>query len=103
MRIYVTLDGGTTNTRLTLVRDGEVIDSVKLSVGARSAMSEGAEYRSKIKDALLSLILKNGFCESDVHRILASGMITSEYGLCEMNHLVLPLCTKDFKQGGEKG
>ena len=45
MKSYVTIDGGTTNTRLYLVADLKVERSVKLAVGARNG-----------KDALLSAI-----------------------------------------------
>ena len=32
---YITIDGGTTNTRLSLVINGEIIRTVKYNVGAR--------------------------------------------------------------------
>ena len=36
MANYLTVDGGTTNTRIYLVRNGRVEDTQKLSVGARN-------------------------------------------------------------------
>ena len=38
MIFYITIDGGTTNTRINLVKDRQIIDNVKLSVGARSTI-----------------------------------------------------------------
>ena len=35
MAVYITIDGGTTNTRISLVCDSEIKDTVKLNIGAR--------------------------------------------------------------------
>lgn len=32
----------------------------------------------------------NGLCETDIECILASGMITSEFGLCNLEHIKTP-------------
>ena len=83
MKSYVTIDGGTTNTRLYLVSDLKVERSVKLAVGARNG-----------KDALLSAIsgaigdlVSN---TSELEAIIASGMISSEYGLVNLPHVIAP-------------
>ena len=90
MRRYITIDGGTTNTRIFLVEDGEVKDSVKLSVGTRAAIDDKNALMLGIKRGLDSLIKKRGLCEADIIAVIASGMITSEFGLCPLPHITAP-------------
>ena len=90
MKAYVTVDGGTTNTRVTLVRDGRVCDTVKIALGARKSMEGTGELKAAIRDAISSLLARSGLAPTDVSRILASGMITSEYGLCPLPHAEAP-------------
>ena len=35
---YITIDGGTTNTRVSLVKDGAIVRTEALSMGAKSNM-----------------------------------------------------------------
>lgn len=87
MANYITVDGGTTHTRLYLVCNLTVSDTVKLAVGAR----DGAEALTlELRHGIADLLAKNGLCEQDILRILASGMITSEQGLCNLPHITLP-------------
>ncbi len=90
MRIYITIDGGTTNTRINLVKDKAVIDSIKLNMGAKDNIESDSFLKNEIKYAIKSLLEKNSVCEDDVIRILASGMITSEFGLCHLEHIDVP-------------
>ena len=87
MAIYLTVDGGTTNTRVYLVRDGEITDSIRISIGARDGK---AALIPALRESISSILLKNELRESDVCRIIASGMITSENGLCNLPHTTLP-------------
>ena len=89
-RIYLTLDGGTTNTRISLVRDRQIIDSVKLPIGARASIENREILKSEIKNAIKKLLSDNFLCENDITRILASGMITSEFGLYNLDHISAP-------------
>lgn len=87
MANYLTVDGGTTNTRIYLVRNGRVEDTQKLSVGARN----GADALKKaLRDGINTILERNSLEPSAISQILASGMITSEYGLCKLDHLLLP-------------
>ena len=90
MKNYITIDGGTTTTRVSLVSDGAVRETIKLSVGARKSMDGGADYRGSIKKAIDKILSENGLASADVERILASGMITSEFGLCNLPHISVP-------------
>lgn len=90
MKIYITIDGGTTTTRVSLVADREIKNTIKLSVGARKSMDGGADYKGEIGNAVNKLLAESGLEAKDVSRILASGMITSEFGLCNLPHIVAP-------------
>ena len=89
MRRYITLDGGTTNTRLYLVEDNNILDSKSLGIGCGNKESP-LQYSERIKNGIRDLLSKNSLSENDIHRILASGMITSELGLMSLAHRTAP-------------
>ena len=88
MNTYITIDGGTSSTRVNFLKNGEILDTVKLDIGARACIGNRKEYECKIKSAIDEIILRNK--ASGVERILASGMITSEFGLCNLPHINAP-------------
>lgn len=90
MKHYITIDGGTTNTRVSLVSDNTILDTVKIPLGARASMDGNNALREAIKKAIASLLERHALTERDVCRILASGMITSEFGLCCLPHAIAP-------------
>lgn len=91
MKRYVTIDGGTTNTRVNLVEDGRIVAAKKLSRGAKAGIDDRDGLKKELKTAISQLLSENALCEEDVIRILASGMITSEFGLYELPHLNAPV------------
>ena len=98
MSKYITIDGGTTNTRLTLVADGNCVDIVKYNVGARVGIEDKSALKNAIKDGICTLLSRNGLKEADVKMIIASGMITSEFGLCNLPHLIAPVGIKELHE-----
>lgn len=90
MADYITIDGGTTNTRISLVKNHETKDIVRLNVGARSGMENRSILRQTIKEGINLLLERNGLTEGDIAVILASGMLTSEFGLVELPHITAP-------------
>ena len=90
MSIYITIDGGTTNTRVALVKENVLLDGVKLEIGARKCIDGNGALKSEIKRATEALLEKNCVDKRDVTCILASGMITSEFGLCTLDHIAAP-------------
>lgn len=90
MANYITIDGGTTNTRISLVMDGAVVDTLKFSVGARAGMTDGRLLRDTVREGIAELLQKNRKNADEIERILASGMITSEFGLCPLSHTLAP-------------
>ncbi len=90
MATYITIDGGTTNTRISLVCDGCIKQTLKINIGAQKSIEGTKPLRQALKDAIASLLTANSLAEQDVCRILASGMITSEFGLCKLDHIAVP-------------
>lgn len=90
MANYITIDGGTTNTRISVVKDGTMVDVCRLTVGARNGMDNRAALKLAIKEGISNVLARNQMSERDITRILAAGMITSEFGLCELPHIAAP-------------
>ena len=90
MIFYITVDGGTTNTRINLVKDRQIIDNVKLNIGARATIDNPDLLKKELKVAIYELLQRNCLTEKDIIRVLASGMITSEFGLCNLPHIETP-------------
>jgi len=94
----ITIDTGTTNTRVCLWKNLEFIDSVKREVGVRNTSIDGNNNKITlgISDAFQELKSVHNLCEDDIHLILASGMLTSNLGLIEIPHLLAPASINDF-------
>ena len=96
MRNYIAIDGGTTNTRISLVRDYQVLDTIKINVGARKGIEDKTLLQRSVQEGIEQLLLKNSIKEEDIYKILASGMITSEFGLCNVDHIIAPVGIKEL-------
>jgi 2-dehydro-3-deoxygalactonokinase len=83
----VTLDGGTTHTRLALWRAGQVQARAHRAVGARDVAHQGrAVLAQAVQDCMNELLPGN---PAD-GLVLASGAITSPQGLVDMAHVPTP-------------
>lgn len=102
MSLYITVDCGTTNTRVSLIRDGRLVDGVRTDTGARKSIGGNGQLKTAIKNAIAELLARNCLVEKDVVSVLASGMITSEYGLCRLDHLEAPVGIRELHDGLEK-
>ena len=99
MASYITIDGGTTNTRISLVEDLKITDMLKFNVGARAGIDDKTILENTVKNGILQILSKNNKSENDISRILASGMITSEFGLCKLDHMTVPAGIKELHDG----
>lgn len=95
MERYITLDGGTTSTKISVVAGGEIIDTVKVASG-----SERAAYFAAVRVAIAELLARCALSEADICRIIASGtMATSELGIYPCDHLFTPVGIEELKRG----
>lgn len=96
----VTIDSGTTNTRIHLVNHGtnEVIDIVKKNVGVKNTSIEGSNdtLRRGISTGIQELLNRNKCRPREISYIVATGMITSNLGIHEVPHINGPATVDDF-------
>lgn len=90
MAKYICIDVGTTNTRINLVENGKIIDTLHFNVGARFSIENKNLLKETVKKGIEEILEKNGKREEGITKILASGMITSEYGLVNLPHITIP-------------
>lgn len=99
---FITLDGGTTNTRAALWEDtGRLIGMCKADVGVRNTAMDGSNQQLKaaVKELMEQLLQRNAVTYAMVKSVYASGMITSNVGLLEVPHLVAPASLVQFAAG----
>ena len=88
--LWIALDGGTTNTRATLVQDDQIIDTVGESVGVRDSVQN---QRSPVLDAVancLKTLKERHTISADQVEVVASGMLGSDAGLMNVPHVLAP-------------
>ncbi len=101
MRMYmITIDSGTTNSRIRLVRekDTKVLDVIKKPVGVRDTAITGNSdsLKTRLSQGLQELIFRNGLEKEQIQYIVAAGMITSDLGLYKVDHIEAPSKIEDF-------
>jgi len=94
----ITIDTGTTNSRVLLWNNNDLIEQVKTNIGVRNTSIDGhnGALIEALKEALQTVLAKHQLLERDIHCILACGMITSNLGLVEVPHLVAPVSVNQF-------
>lgn len=96
MSNYITIDGGTTNTRISLVLNYEIAVNISLGIGVKANINGKELYKQKIKDGIIEVLKSGKVEEEDIKIILCSGMITSKLGLYELEHLKAPCGIKEL-------
>ncbi|GAA5176961.1 hypothetical protein GCM10025771_13190 [Niveibacterium umoris] len=88
----LTIDTGTTNTRVTVWRDGRVLHRAARQVGVRDTAISGshATLQQGVRDTIADALAGAGLGIESVSRVIASGMISSEFGLRRVPHLDAP-------------
>ncbi len=102
MANYISIDGGTTNTRISLVTDGKIIATKKYNIGAGAGPDGKELLKTTVAQGISEILDENNLSEKDMERILASGMITSEFGLHLLPHAVAPVGIKELKAASEE-
>jgi 2-dehydro-3-deoxygalactonokinase len=98
MASYITVDSGTTNTRVSLVIDGIKLDTLKFGVEPKENESRKDCLTRLLRTAISNILEKNKMQETQISRIIASGMITSEIGLIELEHVKAPCGVKELSE-----
>lgn len=84
----LSIDGGTTNTRFVLVRDGEILAAEKCGLGARNAvLDQSLSYAEALTEKLRAFLAKTQIMPQ---LAVASGMICSEAGLAVTPYIQPP-------------
>ncbi|MDF2821059.1 MAG: hypothetical protein K0R15_1500 [Clostridiales bacterium] len=96
--IKITVDVGTTNSRIKIIEDNQVISTAKSNIGIKDVAIYG--NKTILEKNLVNLIneglLKVDRKLDDVEYIVASGMITSNLGLVEVPHRKSPVSIDDL-------
>ena len=95
MAKYITIDGGTTNTRVAFVQDGAVLGQIAFHLGARHHRDDPTAYRGRLREAVAQLAAQWG----EFSAVLVSGMLTSDMGLCPLTHQVAPVGVQELHKG----
>ncbi len=89
--MILTIDGGTTNTRLYLMDEGEILALRKLSLGIRDTLCPKGKdkYIHAVSDSIGRLTADAPM--KPVEAVVCSGMIGSENGLHTCPHIAAPV------------
>lgn len=101
MKYVITIDTGTTNTRTFLWDENRALAaSARAEVGVHDTAIDGHNGRLKqaVRDCLNALLTQAGISYSDVSRVMACGMITSNVGLAEIPHVPAPAGKKELAE-----
>lgn len=96
---YITIDGGTTNTRISLICDGKILDTTKIHIGIINSIDDKDILNTNIKNAIDNILIKNSLGTNDIKCIIGCGMITSEHGLCHLEHIAAPCGIDSLSKG----
>lgn len=97
---FITIDAGTTNSRLYLINreSNQIIDKVKKEIGIRNVAIDQSikNFQKELSHAMEELITRNSCQLDSIAYIVASGMITSNLGLVEVPYVISPCTVDDF-------
>jgi len=97
-RAVICVDTGTTNTRVWIANQGNIVDRIDEQIGLRDAARE--RNNSSLRNSLRTLIAaaRSKAAQSDLYPecVLAAGMLTSPLGLCEVPHIPAPAGEKEL-------
>jgi len=88
----ITIDTGTTNTRVKLWHGGQVIAQSCAEVGVRDTAISGSrdKLQAGVRNAIQMVLTEAAIELQQVEVMVASGMITSDFGLHEVPHVEAP-------------
>lgn len=95
------LDCGTTNAKLFLLKDGILVSETYQKLGLKdyALPEQKPAFRQELRHMILRALAAHGWGESALTSVIAYGMITSEIGLRELDHLVAPVSMQALQEG----
>lgn len=90
MANYIAIDGGTTNTRISLVQEHQITDTIRYEVGARKGIEQRSLLRETLRQGIAQILERNQLTKEAVTCVLVSGMLTSEFGIVNLEHIKTP-------------
>jgi len=96
----VTIDTGTSNTRVKLWDGDKVAAASFIGVGVRDTAISGnkTKLQQGVREAINMVLAEKRLKASEVGLLLASGMITSNVGLYEVPHVCAPAGVKELAE-----
>lgn len=97
----ITIDTGTTNTRVSVWKDNDIIAKSFQPVGVRDTAISGSKNTliNGVKVAIDDAMKQANISYNDPLILLSSGMITSNVGLYELAHQIAPAGITELAQG----
>ena len=97
----ITIDSGTTNTRVNIWQSERVIADSFQEVGARDTAITGSKttLQNGVRMAIAQVLSQANIQIANVKLILATGMIGSNLGLLEVPHVPAPAGLEELAKG----
>jgi len=101
MTYILTIDTGTTNTRVSLWNNATVIAHSANEVGVRDTAMSGSKDKLEqgVRKTILDTLAKANVSEDEIDLVLGSGMISSNVGLFELPHIPAPAGLQQLARG----
>ena len=97
---YLAVDSGTTQSRIWLMNDLQILRRISVPVGVRNSAIDG--HNRALFEGLASAIteIRNSATHSQLPQFaVAAGMITSNLGICEVKHASTPVGIEGLSSG----
>jgi 2-dehydro-3-deoxygalactonokinase len=97
-KLYLAIDGGTTNTRARLFRGDNFLSAATRTVGVRNVAIGGTTepLRQAVAECVAEAVNRASIRIEDVGLVCASGMLTSNVGLHDVPHVLAPAGLDDL-------
>ena len=97
---FITIDTGTTNTRIRYIENNQILGSYQDQVGVRDTAITGSvdNLKATIRTGIQSCLIDAERDIKAIEKVVAFGMITSNLGLIEIPHLETPIGIDELKK-----
>lgn len=102
--MIISIDGGTTNTRIALTDGKNILYTVKKNIGAKNtAISKtNKPLLDAVSSGINEVLRSTNTCKDKIDAIVLSGMIGSDMGLLNVPHVSAPAGIEELRKGIKK-